>query len=348
MPKKMFVVFSISIVAATAAVAPAQGVNSQCPAGSTVTGGFPDQTRAAQDACQKAVDLFQYMAPQLGVLVTGGNATLGQGGTLGGPGRFSVGLRVNGLRGSLPEVDKVAPSINGATASIYSTKDQILPLPTADLAIGVFKGIPVGVTNVGGVDLLVSAAYLPEYTGNSIDVTVPEGSLKLGYGARVGIIQQSFLLPGISVSYLNRNLPTVSIVGSTAAATGGSRDTLRVDSLRVKTSALRIVASKSFLMFGLALGAGQDKYESGGTIRAKVAARAVTLPSGATAGPVILSQNLTRTNIFADLSLNLPIIKIVGEIGQVSGGTVSTFNKFTGKQADDSRLFGSIGIRLSL
>ena len=34
--------------------------------------------RVAQDACQQAYDLFQFMAPQLGVAVAGGNATLGQ------------------------------------------------------------------------------------------------------------------------------------------------------------------------------------------------------------------------------------------------------------------------------
>lgn len=347
MKTKLSALLSIAFIA-NAAAASAQGVNSQCPPGSTGTGGFPDQTRSAQDACQKSIDLFQYMAPQLGVLVSGGNATLGQGGTLGGPGKFSVGLRVNALQGSLPEVDKVVPSINGATTSQYSTRDQILPLPTADLAIGIFKGLPLGVTNVGGIDLLVSAAYLPEYTSNFIDVKVPEGSLKLGYGARVGIVQESFVVPGVSVSYLSRNLPTVSIIGSTAASTGGTRDTLRVDSLRVQTSAVRVTASKTFLFFGVAIGAGQDRYESIGTIRATVAPRAITVPSGATAGPVVLSQKMTRTNIFADLSLNLPFLKIVGEIGQVSGGSVATYNTFSGKQPADSRIFGSIGVRLSL
>ncbi len=347
MKKNVFVILTF-VMAVTAASASAQGINSQCPAGSTGFGGVPDQARAAQDACQKSIDLFQYMAPQLGVMVAGGNATLGQGGTLGGLGKFSAGIRVNVLQGSLPDVDQVVPGVNGAQASTYSTKDQILPLPTADVAIGLFKGIPLGVTNVGGVDLLVSAAYLPEYSGDFIDVKVPDGSLKLGYGARVGIVQQSFVIPGVSISYLRRSLPTVSIIGSTAASAGGARDTLRVDDLSVKTDAIRLVASKTFLLFGIAIGAGQDRYESVGTITAKVAPRAVTVPNGASAGPVILSQKMTRTNIFTDLSLNLPLLKIIGEIGQVSGGSVSTYNKFSGKQADASRIFGSIGIRLSL
>src|SRR4051794_3123778 len=44
--------------------------------------------RAAQDACQKAIDIFAFMTPQLGIGLVGGNATLGTGGALGGVGRF--------------------------------------------------------------------------------------------------------------------------------------------------------------------------------------------------------------------------------------------------------------------
>ena len=31
-----------------------------------------------QDACQKAIDLLNYMTPQLGTLIAGGNATIGR------------------------------------------------------------------------------------------------------------------------------------------------------------------------------------------------------------------------------------------------------------------------------
>jgi hypothetical protein len=210
-------------------------------------------------------------------------------------------------------------------------------MPTADLAIGIFKGLPLAITNVGGVDLLVSAAYLPEFNNSGVSVKVPNGSLKLGYGARVGILQESLLVPGVSVSYLVRDLPTVNI-----AANSGS-DSLYVNNLSLKTKAWRVTASKSLLFLGLAAGFGQDKYESSTDIRAHVAARALT--SAADAGPVSLAQDLTRTNIFADVSMNLLLLKLTGEIGQVSGGTINTYNTFSGKQAADSRIYGSIGAR---
>ena len=50
---------------------------------------------------------------------------------------------------------------------------------------------------------------------------------------------------------------------------------------------------------------------------------------------------MTRSNMFADLSFNFPILKIIAEIGQVSGGTApSTVNTFPSKGIVDSRLYG--------
>ena len=337
MKVRVFVLFAA--IALTATSIQAQVDTQRCPPGTVNGFGVPDQTRASQDACQKAIDLFKYMAPQLGTLIAGGNPTLGQGGNLGGLGHFSAGVRVNALQGSLPQVQNVTPAVTGATSTQFETKDQYLPMPTADLAIGVFKGIPLALTNVGGVDVLVSASYVPEYSNSGVSLKVPNGSLKLGYGARVGILQESLLVPGVSVSYLVRDLPTLNVTGSSGS------DSLYVNNLSLKTKAWRVTASKSLILFGLAAGFGQDKYDASADIGAHVAARTVPPTPAVNSTPVSLSQNLTRTNIFADLSMNLLLFKITGEIGQVSGGTINTYNTFSGKQAADSRLYGSIGGR---
>jgi hypothetical protein len=332
MQARLLVLFAAG--ALTAGTAGAQIDTQRCPSGTAAQ-------RISQDACQKAIDLFKYMAPQLGTSITGGNATLGQGGNLGGLGHFSFGLRVNAVQGSLPQIQDVSLSTNGASnATPIDTKSQLVPMPTADLAVGIFKGLPLAITNVGGIDLLVSAAYLPEFNGSGVSVKVPNGSLKLGYGARVGILQESLLVPGVSVSYLVRDLPTVNIAGNS----GG--DSLYVNNLSLKTKAWRVTASKSLLVFGLAAGFGQDKYDASTDASAHVAARAIPFGTPpADAGPISLSQNLTRTNIFGDLSMNLLLFKLTGEIGQVSGGTINTYNTFNGKQPADSRIYGSVGAR---
>ena len=302
------------------------------------------QQTSTQDACRLAVDLFQYMAPQIGTAIAGGNATLGQGGTLGGfsllpfphP-KIVIGVRMNALQGSLPNLDNVMPDLTGESSEMIPINDQIIPAPAADVAIGVFKGLPLGLTNVGGVDILLSAMYLPEFDKGNVSMELPDGGLKIGYGARLGLLQESLLVPGISATWLRRNMPTANLAGSTSGAIAGAD--LQVNDLDIRTTSWRVVASKSLMVFGIALGAGQDEYESSADIIGNAA--------GTSSQAERVAQSLKRTNYFADLSLNLMVLKIVGEVGMVQGGTVETFNTWDGKQPADSRMYGSVGARLA-
>jgi hypothetical protein len=288
-----------------------------------------------QDACQKAVDVYQYVAPQLGSAITGGNATLGKGGALGGLGHFSLGLRVNVVQGSIPQVDDPGsqPVLTGAKATAYPTKSAFVPMPTVDGALGIYRGFPLGLTNVGGLDLLVSASYIPKVDRDDFTID-PDTPIKLGYGARVSLLQESIVAPAISLTFLRRDLPVLSLTGNTFGST------LSVTDLNEKTTAWRLVASKSLILFGVAAGYGQDRYESSATASAVIA--------GLTSPSVSVAQTMTRSNMFADLSFNLPLLKIIAEVGLVSGGTApSTINTFSSKGIVDSRLYGSAGLRLS-
>ena len=313
---------------------------SKCPPGSTNALGIPDATRIAQDACQQAYDVYQFMAPQLGLALAGGNATLGQGSVIGGLGHFSIGIRGNVFNGILPQVDQFSQSPNGVQQRVLPTKSQVLGLPTADGAIGIFKGLPLAIANVGGIDALVSASYVPTITSSNVSIT-PQNNWQFGYGARVGLISESIVTPGVSVTWIERDLPTTSIIGTTNV--GGSNDTLQVLNAKVKTQAWRVVASKSLIVFGLAAGVGQDKYNQSADISAAVHQGVF---SGSTAVPGT-AQSMTRTNLFADVSLNMPLFKLVAEVGQASGGTVNTYNSFAGGRADRSQVYGSAGLRLS-
>jgi hypothetical protein len=290
---------------------------------------------ASADARQQAEDVFQYMAPQLGLAIVGGSPTMGQAGSLGGLGHFTVGIRGNALAGTLPQVSQFQQCYDGAKSRTLPTEDRFVGLPAVDAAIGVFKGLPLGVTNVGGIDLLLSASYVRAIDTDYLDVTVPEGSLKIGYGARIGLLQESLLVPGVSVSVLRRDMPSVNVVGSSG------NNSLAVNNLSVKTTAWRFVASKSLLLFGLSAGMGRDTYDQSANITATV-----NDPMFGTASASINpDQSLTRTNMFAGASMNLLMLKVTGEVGRVSGGTVTTYNQFAGGAADESRLYGSVGLR---
>ncbi len=312
----------------------AQGIDPQCPPGTVNSLNEPDNTRIAQDACQKAIDLFKYLAPQLGAVLAGGSPTQGISGTLGGPGHFSFGIRANGLRGSLPQVDRVVPNTRGAQASTYGIDDQAVGFVTADLGVGLFSGMQT--SGFGALDLLVSASYLPSYNNENVDITEPSGSFRFGFGGKVGILRETAVRPGISVSYLDRGLPDVTITGKSGD------DRLVLNNLSIRSRSWRAVAGKSFLFLGVGAGFGQDFYDSKADITVTIAPRAAT--AGGTGGPIALAQNLTRTNFFGTAWLNAKVFRLVGEIGRVNGGTITTYNRFDGPGAADARTYASVGL----
>lgn len=329
---------AVALLVLMAVKSQAQQPDPQCAPGNQVSS---PATYYTSDACQKAVDLFKYMAPQLGVSLTGGNALLGTGSTVGGLGHAKFEVRVNGLWGSVPNVQNPAPAAGPYQQSTYTTKTQVLGLPAVAGEIGLFKGLSLPLTKVGGIDALVTATYIPDFNNANVSVKATGGNLKWGYGARLGLLEESLLVPGVSVTWLRRDLPTIDIAG-TAPTGSGTTTTLQVNGLTEQTTAWRVVASKSLILLNIAAGVGQDKYDSKANVNASVNFGPF---SGSRPSSVRMEQNLTRTSYFADLSMNLLILKLIGEIGMVSGGTVTTYNKFD-KPADKSRLYGSIGARL--
>lgn len=292
------------------------------------------------DACQKAVDLFNYFAPQLGVMVAGGNADLGRGGTLGGLGHFSLGVRATGLRSQVPQLGDVQIQTDGARRTRLPVKGTFLGFPVADVGIGLFKGVPLGITRAGGVDLLLSAAYVPTLRRDDVELRTRGGSYQLGYGARVGLLQETKLVPGVAVSVLRRETPRAAVLGVTEAG-----DTFGVVDASVRADSWRLTASKNLLVFALAAGVGQDR----ATTRA--AAEATIVLEGD--DPLVIRaldvrQRMTRRNYFANFTLlNLPGVKLVGEIGRSEGGGIPrTYNSFGGRQPSQAYTYVSAGVRV--
>jgi hypothetical protein len=253
-------------------------------------------------------------------------------------------VRVNAVQGNRPVYaptigNPLNPTAPPPAARELATETQIVPLPAVDLALGVFKGIPLALSNVGGVDLLLSASYVPAVGDRATDdfaLEVDE-SIAIGYGARIGILQESILVPGVGVSFMQRKFPKTTLFASTENAVGGA--SLEVRDLDLKSTAWRLTASKSLLLFGVAAGVGQDKYKMSTSIRA-TQAPAPTVTAA-------VASDVTRTNAFVDLSMNLLVLKIVGTAGYVTGGDITTYNSYD-NAADKSRLYGSVGLRIGL
>lgn len=295
--------------------------------------------RATQDACQKAIDTFHFLAPQLGISIAGGSATLGQGTAFAKIGRFSVGLRANVIPGRVPRVDRVTPNPLGAVQTTYEVKETILGLPTLDAALGVFPGLSAG---PGGakflaLDAIVNLAYVPDVTEENVSITATDGSLKLGFGGRLGVIQEHGAAPGLGISYLRRDLPKIDVLARTG------NDQLAVRSIDVQSQAWRVMLQKSLSLVTLVLGAGRDRYNTAATADVEVTVAGTVFRRT----DLQARQRLDRDNIFADVALNLPVFKIAAEVGYIRGGTIDTYNQFESSRADKAHSYGSLGIRLS-
>ncbi len=304
-------------------------------------------TTFTADACRKTQDIFNFLTPQISTALAGGSTTLGQGGVLGGMGHFTLALRASAVQGSTPKAGSVAFSTSGAQASSYPGKDQLMPMASIDGALGVYEGFNLGVTKVGGVDLLLSLTYLPKPgDSNSGDtkIDLPGGSTKMGFGARLGLLQESILIPGVSFSYIKRDLPVISVSGASNVTASGTSapGSFALNDLTLKTSSWRVSASKTFLIFGLEGGFGGDTYDNSATASVTVNAAA---PVGTQHASTVIANKMSRTNIYAGLSINFFIGKLVGEVGQVSGGSLpAAINNF-GSDAAAGRSYFSVGLR---
>ncbi|QJR35256.1 hypothetical protein [Gemmatimonas groenlandica] len=324
------------VVLAAMGAGQAQSLEAQTTSGPcTVT----PAAASGADACQKARDLFGFVVPQIGIAVSSGNPVLGEGGTLGGWPKRAFSFRVSAVDGQLPK-NAVPISVTGsAVGSDFGAARTPIPLPSADAAIGIFPGIPLGLTNTLGVDVLLGASYLPTVKESTFEVAPRNGGFAFQYGVRVGALQESSFIPGLSVSYMRRKLPTVDL-GYTP-----NNDTLTVTGTSVTSNALRVVASKRFAIFGIAAGVGRDEIEGSASMRASVNETVLATNQRFLVQLPDLRYTTTRNTAFVNASIGLGLARVVGEYGWSGEGTVrETVNQFGGRKADEGYRYGSLGI----
>ena len=292
------------------------------------------------DVCQKVVDIFAFMSPQIGVALAGGNPILGEGGTLGGWGKISGSLRLTAVDGTVPKNSLHSGPAGGPISSEFGATRVPVPLPAVDGALGVFKGLTVGLTNVGGVDLLVGATYVPNINKPPFSIRTVEHGYAFSYGVRIGVLQESAAVPGVSFSYKQRKLPTAEFLYTP------NTDTLTANNVSVTSKSMRLVLAKHLGFVGFAAGIGRDD------LRAKSDFRVVLNNQGAsylvTNFPA-MEQKVTRNNAFGNLSFGLATAQLVLEYGFSSAGTIQkTINTFGSHQANEGYHYASLGFGFRL
>ena len=298
-------------------------------------------TSAGSDACTKARDLFAFVLPQVGVALSSGNPILGEGGTVGGWGKLVASARLSAVDGRLPKTAVPVRLTPTAAADDFGAVRAPIPVPSIDAAIGVFKGLPLGLTNVGGIDALVSATYVPSVAKGPVELAPGGGNVAVGYGVRVGLLQESALVPGLGISWMRRALPTLDLQFR------GANDTLAIRQLGVSSQALRLTASKRLLLVGFAAGVGQDRIEGTADLSASVNETVAGTPQRAAVSLPALRTQTVRNTAFVNASFSLLIARIVGELGWSSAGAIEqTTNRFGSRQANEAYGYGSVGLTL--
>jgi hypothetical protein len=303
-----------------ASASPLLSQTSECAA-------FASSTRRV---CSAAVDATRAFHPIAGILVSGGNPTIGSAGTLGGIGHATFALRANAVELVVPDLD-----YNGAAAAVPADDMFWAPAPLVEGAIGIYPGMSGGLL---GIDLLGSAQLLP--TDQIDNFTVAAGAqqigdvaLGFGYGLRVGLLRESILLPAVSVSVMRRDMPRI-VYGNVL---GGDRYSYAVD---LHATNLRLAASKKLMIFDLAAGLGWDNYGGDALIRFRDPVTGVTQPEV----PVELDNS--RVLGFLNAGMSLSFLRLTGEVGYQAGKDQQLTTDFEDFDTTEGKLFAGLGLRV--
>jgi hypothetical protein len=284
----------------------------------------------ARRVCAAAVDGTRAFHPVIGVLVSGGNPTLGSAATLGGLGHASLALRANVVEVVLPDL-----SYNGSSSVIPAGDKVFIEAPLVEGALGVYRGVGNGLL---AVDLLGSAQLLP--TGQIDDLTVASGARKIGgialgigYGARVGLLRELGPLPAVSVSLMRRDVPQIRY-GDVSA---GDRYGYGVD---LYATNLRLVASKHLIVFDMAAGVGWDKYTGDAVIQFRDPTTGALQPN------VPVELNSSRVLGFLDAGISLSVARLTAEVGYQGGKDQNLSTDFEDFDTTKGKFFAGLGLRV--
>jgi len=303
-------------------VALASPVLAQTPECSTYAGD-------AQRVCAAAVDGTRAFHPVIGVLVSGGNPTIGSAAAL-GLGHASLTLRANAVQVVLPDL-----AYTGSGSTVPAGDKLWAPAPLVEGSLGIYGGVGNGLL---ALDLLGSAQLLP--TDQINNLTVDAGArqiggiaLGLGYGARIGLVRERGPLPAVSVSIMRRDIPQITY-GDVPA---GDRFSYGVD---LHATNLRLVASKQLLFLDMAAGLGWDKYTGDALIQFRDPITSVQQPD------VPVNLNSSRALGFLNAGMSLSVVRLTGEVGYQGGKDQNLSSDFQDFDTTKGKFFAGLGLRV--
>ena len=278
--------------------------------------------------------------PQLGLALAGGNATLGQGSDARRLGHFSIGVRGNVFNGTLPQVAPVHAEHHAArgraAADQGPSRSDSRPLTRRSASSRAFRSRS---RMSCGIDALVSAAYVPTINieRRHDHAAAPTGSSATARASACSRSRSSCRASRSRGS--SAILPTTDIVGTVGQQ-------LQLSVLNTQGQDVGVARRREQELHRLRR-CGRRRPGQVRPVRGHLGARVSQggLHRQRRRCRTRL-QSLTRTNVFVDASLNLPLFKLVAEVGQVSGGTRERRTTRSRAAAPiDRSVYGSVGLR---
>jgi hypothetical protein len=234
--------------------------------------------------------------------------------------------------------------------AVAGVRDEPKTLVGARLVgtVGVFDGFsPVAtVGGVLGVDLVGSIRYnrLP----SSVSIAGLRGGESSvwgwGGGVRLGVLRESFSLPGVTVTALHHRLG--SFTHRAVVQEPGVATYFAESALTPRVTTVRAEVGKDLLALGVTLGAAWDRYSGEGRIGAWHADPAITPPPGGTSNPRDLTAD--RMLYFLGVNFTWVVLQAAGEIGWA--GAPSRWTEFDGSgptRTDARSLQGALTLRIT-
>lgn len=278
------------------------------------------------ESCAAAVEIADIAGSRAILLAAGASPVPGSASTLGqrSPGlpRWSLAVRGTSGRIELPD-----PQTAG------DTRSGLAMAWSADLAVGIIDGIPALATvgGVGSVDVLASFGIVNLPKGAGFGTRSP---VSFGAGARLGILRESFTVPGISVSAMYRRLGSFSAGDAPTALTGA-----RVRSESTTAWTVRAAIGKRIALFGVTGGFAWDRLSSD-----------LSLEAAGSTGVVQLGDDSyvsSRTSLFGGVVWTRLVYSLSAELGWQRSVDLSNGREpFSG--AGGGGLFLSLAGRLTI
>ncbi len=310
------------LAAGIAGVRPAVAQNPECA-------GYGGQ---AANVCNAAVDGTRLFYPVAGLLLGGGQPLLGPAAGRGGFPRAGLVLRVNAASVQLPSLD-----YDGSTSTVAAGDELVVPAPLVEGEIGLWDGLGGGLLRLsflGSVQLLPTD-QVDDLTVDPDAASLGDVALGLGYGARIGVLDPAFPVPGIGVSVMRRSIPDLRY-GDLADPGQDYEYVAGLAALNVRASAEWRVAA-----FGFGGGLGLDRYTGDATVRFRDPI--LGLPQAA----VDIRVEESRWLAFLDATVGFGPARLGAEIGWQLAKDQDLATEFEEVDEDGGRFFGGLAVGLA-